>query len=101
MDTSFLSIEAYKGIILTAEEFNHDLTLQFGLLSGDCKDENEYLIEAKVLAKEIQEADTDELDDIFFGNIPKKLDLNKALNKIIMNIQEIQKIPENKKHYEE
>ncbi len=29
MDTDELSTENYKGIIIEAEKFNHDLTLQF------------------------------------------------------------------------
>jgi len=42
MDTDDLSIPTYKeGIILEAERFNHDLTLQFGLLSSSCKDDEE------------------------------------------------------------
>ena len=33
MDTDDLSNEAYQGIIIEAEKFNHDLTLQFGVLA--------------------------------------------------------------------
>ena len=43
MDTDDLSREAYRAIISEAEKFNHDLTLQFGLQSGDCKDEQEFI----------------------------------------------------------
>ena len=32
MDTGDLSEEAYRAIMIEAEIFNHDLTLQFGLL---------------------------------------------------------------------
>ncbi len=49
MDTDELSHEAYQAIIVTAEKFHHDLTLQFGLLSYDCKDEDEYLENSKKL----------------------------------------------------
>lgn len=42
MDTDDLSEEAYKGVMLEAEKFNHDLTLQFGLRSEDCLDEDEF-----------------------------------------------------------
>lgn len=31
MDTDELSNEAYQGIIIEAEKFDHDLTLQFGV----------------------------------------------------------------------
>ena len=43
MDTDDLSKEAYQGIIIEAEKFNHDLTLQFGLLADDCEGEIEYI----------------------------------------------------------
>ena len=43
MDTGDFSEEAYKAIIVEAEMFNHDLTLQFGLLSSDCKNENDFI----------------------------------------------------------
>jgi len=33
MDTDNLSNEAYKAVIVTAEVFNHDLTLHFGCLA--------------------------------------------------------------------
>lgn len=48
MDTGDLSEEEYLAIMIEAKRFNHDLTLQFGLLSCDCKTKtillrNEYL----------------------------------------------------------
>lgn len=49
MDTDDLSRTTYKGIILEAENFNHDLTLQFGLLASDCKDDDDYLNQAEAL----------------------------------------------------
>ena len=36
IDTDDLSDRTYKAILLEAEKFHHDLTLQFGLLSGEC-----------------------------------------------------------------
>lgn len=47
MDTDELSTETYEGVI-AVEKFNSDLALQFGLLASDCKNEEEYLNEAKV-----------------------------------------------------
>ena len=55
MDTDELSQEAYTAIIIEAEKFNHDLTLQFGALASSCKNEKEYLLKAKNLIKEIQQ----------------------------------------------
>lgn len=43
IDTRDLSDKAYKAIMIEAEKFNHDLTLKFGLLSYDCKDENDFI----------------------------------------------------------
>lgn len=53
MDTDELSREAYSGIFLEAEKLSHDLTLHFGLLSDDCKDETEYIDKAEELARQI------------------------------------------------
>lgn len=49
MDTDELSEEAYHAIMIEAEWFNHDLTLQFGLLSYECKDENDFLEKSLIL----------------------------------------------------
>ena len=100
MDTDDLSAEAYKGIIIEAEKFNHDLTLQFGVLALSCEDEAEYLLEAKKLIKEIRNLDIFDLSDMFFGSPPEKKSLLLTLDKILTNISEIEKIPENKKHYD-
>jgi hypothetical protein len=43
MDTDDLSRDSYEGILIEAEKLVHDLTLQFGVLSGDCKNETENL----------------------------------------------------------
>ena len=100
MDTDELSTEAYRGIIIEAEKFNHDLTLQFGVMASSCKNEREYLHKAKDLIKEIQELDKSDLSDMFFGSPPDKKYLLLTLKKILTNISEIEKIPEDKKHYE-
>lgn len=75
MDTDDLSISTYSGIILEAEMFNHDLTLQFGLLASNCKDDDDYLNQAEEMIKEwLADKDLDMIaDDIFFG---KTVDLN-------------------------
>ena len=39
MDTDDLSIPTYKGIILEAEKFNHELNLQFGVLASKMRSE--------------------------------------------------------------
>ncbi|MCX6309960.1 MAG: hypothetical protein NTY32_14465 [Bacteroidia bacterium] len=49
MDTDDLSKKAYRGILIEAERFTHDLTLHFGLLADKCKDEAEYLVKCRIL----------------------------------------------------
>lgn len=100
MDTDDLSTEAYRGIIVEADKFNHDLTLQFGVMASSCKNEKEYLLKAKKLIKEIKELDKFNLSDMFFGSPPDKQSLLLTLKKILANISEVEKIPEDKRHYE-
>lgn len=100
MDTDELSQEAYEGIMIKAERLTHDLTLHYGLLSGDCEDENEYLDKAEILTKEIMQADESLLDDIFWGDPPDKEKLNITLKKIVENIEKIRKIPLDRRHFD-
>ena len=100
MDTDDLSKEAYKGIIIEAEKFNHDLTLQFGVLASSCKNEKEYLSKASQLIKVIQRLDRSELSEIFFDSIPDKKYLDLTLEKMLANISKVEIIPENKRHYD-
>ena len=51
MDTDDLSIPTYRGIIIEAENYNHDLTLQFGVLASYCKDDDDYLNQAEAMIK--------------------------------------------------
>jgi len=100
MDTDDLSQEAYKAIMIEAESFNHDLTLRFGVLSGDCKDEEEYLDKSLLLIKKLKNAKKYQLEDIFFGNVPATDKLYKTLDIITENIAKVKKIPFNKRHFD-
>ncbi|KQC12094.1 MAG: hypothetical protein APR63_11705 [Desulfuromonas sp. SDB] len=100
MDTDDLSTESYHGILVEAEKLTHDLTLYYGLLSYDCKDETEYIDKAYKLTREIMQADDYELDDLFWGNPPEKHKLHFTLKKIIANIEKIKIIPIEKRHYD-
>lgn len=100
MDTDELSTEAYQGIIIEAEKFNHDLALHFGVLASDCKDEDEYFAKASELISELRTLDKEEITDIFFGNLPNIKSLNLTLDRIIKNIEQIKKIPKERRHYE-
>ena len=100
MDTDDLSKEAYKAIMIESERFNHDLTLQFGLLAEECKDETVYLKSSLKLIQELQKMDEDELTDIFFDDIPDIKIFIKALEKIRRNIIRVQEIPIKDRHYD-
>ncbi len=100
MDTDDLSKETYQGILIEAEKFNHNLTLHFGLLSYECKDEHEFIIKAEKLIKAIKKADEADLSDLFFGEVPDSKKLKKTLDKILSNIVKINQIPIEKRHFD-
>jgi len=100
MDTDNLSNEAYQGIFNVAEQFNHDLTLQFGVLASSCKNEADYLDNALQLIAKIRTLDNAELSDLFFGNLPAANYLHLMLDQIVENINHIKKTPESQRHYE-
>lgn len=100
MDTGDLSKEAYRAILIEAEMFNHDLTLQFGLLSSHCKDENDFIDKSIQLISEMKKYDHADLDDMFFGNPPEMNKFQTALNRILDNIVELKKIPTKKRTYD-
>jgi hypothetical protein len=100
MDTEDLSTEAYEGIIIEAEKFNHDLTLRYGIIANSCKNEKEYLLEAKEITRLLKGLNKNELADLFFGFPPDKVALLLTLDKISANISEIEKIPESERHYD-
>jgi hypothetical protein len=93
MDTDDLSREAYDGILIQAERLTHDLTLHYGVLSGDCKNEAEYLKKAEKMTREIMKADDWEIDDLFWGNPPEKEKLESTCRKILKNIEQVRSIP--------
>ena len=100
MDTDDLSKETYKAIIIEAEKFHHDLTLRFGLLSYQCKDESEFIDKSVRLISVLQNADSAYLGDIFFGVVPDKFKLAKTLDKIANNIVQVRLIPIDKRHFD-
>jgi len=100
MDTDDLSREIYRAIIAEADKFNHDLTLQFGSLSDDCLDEQEFIVKSLQLINKLKTADSEDLEDIFYGNIPNLTKLNKTLDKIIDNIAKVRQIPLSKRHFD-
>lgn len=103
MDTDDLSIPTYNGILTETEKFNHDLTLQFGLLASQCRDDDDYLDRAEALIKECLNVENfDEIiDDIFYGESVNNAEFKKTLEKILTNIAEIRKTPMDKREYED
>ena len=95
-----MSREANDAILLEAEKFTHHLTLHYGVLSGDCEDEAEYIDSALEMTNEIMEADDYELDDLFWGNPPEIEKLHFTLQTIITNIEHIKKTPVENRHYD-
>jgi hypothetical protein len=76
--------------LVQAQKFDHNLTLQFGFLSGHCKDEEEYLSKSVKVIKELKEMDDDELEyHVFFGETFNRKELNAALDKILKNISKL------------
>ena len=102
MDTDDLSIETYNRIITEAEKFNHDLTLQFGVLASESKNDNDYLDKAEALIKEwLNVKDFDDIiDDVFYGEDVDCDEFKVTLNKLLTNITEIRKTPLDKREYE-
>jgi hypothetical protein len=102
MDTNDLSRETHTAIIDTAERFHHDLTLQFGVLAGDCKTDNEYLDESESMIKEwLTDWDLEEvIMDIFFDNPPSKKDFKKILDRLLINIENVRKTPIEKRKFD-
>src|SRR5690554_1765919 len=100
MDTDDLSTEAYQGIIIEAEKFSRDLTLQFGVIALSCKDEEVYLDKASALILELRSFDEEDLLDVFFGNLPDIKSFNLTLDRIMQNIEQVRKIPQDQRHYD-
>jgi hypothetical protein len=100
MDTDDLSKEAYDGILIEAEKLTPDLTLHYGLLSGDCKNETEYLDKAEKLTRKILKVDDFKLEDLFWGNPPDKNKLINTCKKILKNIEKVKGIPFEKRKFD-
>ena len=100
MDTDDLSEEAYQAIMIEAERFNHDLTLQFGLLSYKCQDEKEYLEKSIILIGKMKKLDEIDLEDMFFGNPPRMDQFHQVLDTILVKIEDVKKIPIEQRNHE-
>lgn len=100
MDTDDLSRETYQAVLVEAEKFNHALTLRFGFMAEQCKDEHEYTENAIKLIDYLRKADKRRLSDIFFGDVPDLTALRLTLDRISNNIDKVEKIPIDKRHFD-
>jgi len=94
MDTDDLSIPTYNGIIIESERFNHNLTLQFGVLASGCKDDDDYLNNSEALIKRwLKYNDFFYLtESILFGEPVNEEEFKQILKKLLSNIAEIRKL---------
>lgn len=101
MDTDDLSIPTYNGIIIEAEKFNHDLTLQFGILSGECQNDDDYLNSAELLIQYwIKIKDFNQIiENVFYDSPVNEIEFKNTLEKILNNINEIRKTPMNEREF--
>ena len=102
MDTDHLSVEAYKGIMITAEQLHRDLLLQFAVAAGECLNDDEYLNECEAMINNwISVWGLDELlEEIFCEKPPSKAALSTTLQQILVNISEIRKTPMEQRTYD-
>lgn len=101
MDTDELSNETYKAVIITAEKFDHNLTLQFGLLADECSDDNDYLTKVNSLITAWRSDLIKSIPYIFFDVAhPTPIKFEKVLLKIQQNIERIQNIPVEKRKFD-
>ena len=101
MDTDELSEETYKAILITSEKFNHNLTLQFGLLANLCSDDNDYLIKANNLIIEWKSDLANSINEIFFDTAkPKTSTFENLLSNIQSQIEKVISIPVEKRKFE-
>lgn len=100
MDTDNLSKETYEGVIEEAEQFDNDLTVQFGLVAEASKDEYEFLEKSGKLINQLKKMSEEQLEDIFSGMPPELTDFHETLDVILENIEKINKIPFSKRHFD-
>ena len=91
IDTDDLTDETYNAILGESERFNENLTLQFGLLSYKCDNEEDFILESEKLIRKMLKYNLDTIDDLFFGEPPTKAEFHRALNKISTNISGLKK----------
>jgi len=101
MDTDELSEETYNAILITSEKFNHNLTLQFGVLASKCSDDNDYLDKASQLITRWKSDLPNSINYIFFDTQrPNIVTFENLLNAIQNKIENVMSIPVAKRTFE-
>jgi hypothetical protein len=101
MDTDDLSTETYNAVILTSEKFNHDLTIQFGVLADACKDDNDYLLQVKKLIATWKGNLKFYSDNIFFDYpVPNVSSFERVLLEIEEQMDKVIEIPMDQREFE-
>jgi hypothetical protein len=101
MDTDELSEETYRAVLITAENFNHNLTLQFGVLASVCNDDNDYLQKAKQLIKKWRTDLPGSIDEIFFDvKKPEISSFENVLAELEGEFEKLCKIPVSSRKFE-
>ena len=94
MDTDDLSVETYNAVFKISDKFNHDLTLQFGVLAGICSNDNDYLEKANQLIIQWKKNLDEARIEIFFDKkLPPKANFERVLNDIQTQIEKVKRIP--------
>lgn len=100
MDTDDLSEETYNAIIAASEKYNHNLTLQFGLLSYECTNDDNYLVKANELINAWKEDLEYSIAEIFFDvERPSTMEFKNILVSIQNQIDKVIKIPIGKRKF--
>jgi hypothetical protein len=84
IDTDYLTDKTCQVIMAKAERFDHNLTLQFGLLSYQCDDEADFIEKSKQLIRQMLKYNLADMDDMRFGE-PPTIFFHIVLNKIVEN----------------
>ena len=101
MDTDELSEETYNAVLISAEKFNHNLTLQFGLLANECINDDDYLQKAKQLIAEWRLDLPDSINKIFFDvKKPKISSFECILSELQNEIEKVLNIPASKRKFD-
>lgn len=101
MDTDDLSIETYKAILETAELFSHELTIEFGVLAMDCRDDNAFLDQSEMLINKCRKNIKGAMKHIFCDDNPSQKEFEEIIEKISSNIKAVKAIPIENREFEQ